>query len=58
MIKVSIQGCKNEDELIDNFRQIYLSIKQFMSAAPDLSLKILQALRRRGGVISSAELQE
>jgi hypothetical protein len=29
-----------------------------MSTAPDLSLKILQALRRQGGVISSAELQE
>ena len=29
-----------------------------MSTAADLSLKILQALRRQGGVISSAELQE
>ena len=29
-----------------------------MSTTPDLSLKILQALRRQGGVISSAELQE
>ena len=29
-----------------------------MSTAANLSIKILQALRRQGGVLSSAELQE